>query len=168
MSWSRHLMIPGVLCLLASPAGLRAQAVTETIHLVITGGANAGTYDLSPTKGGCSAGLTGEDSFGVTFSINDPDPKKLESLGIVVPDVKAAAAKTDELEVIASFGPIMHRAAVYTIETRTDVSEKQEGSGTVTVADHGTTATVTFSGQTAAGVKMQGTVECKGVYRNPG
>jgi hypothetical protein len=43
--------------------------------------------------------------------------------------------------------------------------EKKSGSGTVTINDKGATALVTFDATTAAGVRLQGTIDCKSVMR---
>jgi hypothetical protein len=136
----------------------------ETIHVVITGGANAGTYDGSNDRGGCSAGLTGKGSWGNQYSlVKENNPKVLNSVQLIVPDAKAAAAGTRDFFLNVAFGRITARVAEYKIETE----KKGGGSGTVTVADHGSTAIVTFDGTTAAGVRLQGTIDCKSVLRAP-
>jgi hypothetical protein len=56
-----------VLVMLAAPAAFGQ--VKETVHVVITGGAHAGTYDGSTDRGGCSAGMTGKGSFGNQYSL---------------------------------------------------------------------------------------------------
>jgi len=66
-----------MLLILTAPA-LYAADVKETIHVVITGGANAGTYDGSTDRGGCSAGLTGKGSWGNQYSlVKENNPKVL-------------------------------------------------------------------------------------------
>ena len=138
-----------------------AGPVKETVHVVIANGPNAGTYDGETDRGGCSAGLTGAGSFGNQFSLpKEKDPKKFNSLQLIVPNAKAAASGTHDFELHVGFGPIMNRSAEYVI-----VTKKGQGSGTVTVADHGPTAMVTFEGTTAAGVKLHGTIDCKSVLR---
>ncbi len=145
--------------LLLTPALLAE--TKENVHLVITGGPNAGTYDGTTDKGGCSAGLTGKGSFGNQFSLpKEKDPKKLNSVQLVVPDAKAAASGTHAFTLIVGFGPIIHRAAEYKVET-----DKKSGSGTVTVHDKGTAAEVLFDAKTAGGVTLKGTIDCKSVIR---
>lgn len=167
MSRSRRLSLVLVSSLILSPPMLAAQVV-ETIHVVITGGANAGTYDANPTEGGCSYAVAAPDAWASSYRSDSPDPKKLSYVGLIIPDSDAAAHGTSEFYLSVGFGPVQHLSAEFTVQTRTDVSVKQEGSGTATVAAHGATATISFAGQTAAGAKLQGTVECKSVYRNPG
>ena len=151
-----------MLLILTAPA-LYAADVKETIHVVITGGANAGTYDGSTDRGGCSAGLTGKGSWGNQYSlVKENNPKVLNSLQLIVPDGTAAAKGTHDFFLNVAFGRITARVAEYKVET-----EKKSGSGTVTVADHGSTAIVTFDATTAAGVRLQGTIDCKSVLRAP-
>ena len=144
-----------------------ADAVVETVHVVITGGKNAGTWDASTERGGCSAGLTGAGSWGNQFSLTkEKDPAKFNSLQLIVPDAKKAASGSKEFLLIAAFGPLMQRSAEYTVETRS-AEPKKTGSGTVTVQDKGATALVSFNVTTAAGVKLEGTIDCKTVIRAP-
>src|ERR1700739_4414034 len=50
--------------LILTAAAVFAADVKETVHVVITGGPHAGTYDGTIDRGGCSAGMTGKDSGG--------------------------------------------------------------------------------------------------------
>jgi hypothetical protein len=156
----KRIMTFAAACLLFA-ATLSAAPVKETVHVVIDNGPNAGTYSGETDRGGCSAGLTGVGSFGNQFSLpKEKDPKKFNSLQLIVPNAKAAATGTHDFELHVGFGPILERSAEYEILTG-----KGKGSGTVTVADHGATAMVTFEGTTSAGVKMHGTIDCKSVLR---
>ena len=140
----------------------------ETVKVTITGGPNAGTHEASGTRGGCSAGMTGPGSFGNQLSNpKDTDKTKLNSVQLIVPDAKKAAGGSGEFFVMVAFGPLMARGAEYTIDTQ-PTSAKKRGSGKVTVQDGGKTATVTFSGTTAEGVKLEGRIDCRSVIRNAG
>ncbi len=157
---NRLLRSLAVLLILTAPA-LYAAEPTETIHVVITGGPHAGTYDGTTDRGGCSAGMTGKGSWGNQYSlVRENNPKLLNSLQLIVPDAKAAAAGTDDFYLNVAFGRITARVAEYKVET-----EKESGSGTVTVHDKGATAVVNFDATTAAGVHLQGTIDCKSVMR---
>jgi len=159
---NRLLRSLAVLLTLTAPA-LYAADVKETIHVVITGGPNAGTYDGSTDRGGCSAGLTGHGSWGNQYSlVKENNPKVLNSVQLIVPDAKSAAKGTHDFFLNVAFGRITARVAEYKVET-----EKKSGSGTVTVNDKGSTAIVTFDATTAAGVRLQGTIDCKSVQRAP-
>ncbi|HXA17936.1 MAG TPA: hypothetical protein VN380_13140 [Thermoanaerobaculia bacterium] len=157
---NRLLRSLAVLLILTAPA-LYAAEPKETIHVVITGGANAGTYDGTTDRGGCSAGMTGKGSWGNQYSlVKENNPKVLNSLQLIVPDAKAAAAGTPDFFLNVAFGRITARVAEYKVET-----EKKSGSGTVTIHDKGATAVVNFDATTAAGVHLVGTIDCKSVMR---
>jgi hypothetical protein len=148
------------LLVLAAPAAFAADT-KETIHVVITGGAHAGTYDGSTDRGGCSAGMTGKGSFGNQYSLpKENDPKVLNSIQIIVADAKAAASGTHDFFLNVAFGRIFKRVAEYKVEP-----EKKMGTGTVTVHDKGSTAVINFDAKTADGVHLVGTIDCKSVTR---
>lgn len=157
MTKTAHLLL---FLLVLAPA-LYAAGPVETVHVVIANGPNAGTYDGVTERGGCSAGLTGPGSFGNQFSLpKEKDPKKFNSLQLIVPNAKQAASGTHDFVLHVGFGPILNRSAEYKVDTA-----KHSGSGVVTVADHGSTATVTFNATTAQGVKISGSIDCKSVIR---
>lgn len=135
------------------------------IHLEVSGGANAGSYDVDMKGSGCSYGLAGEKAWGNQYSIDTTDPKQFSSLQLVVPDTKAAASGTSQFQMTVQFGPLFGSGgASYDVNTRTGSSGK--GSGTVTVQDQGKTGKVTFDAKTADGVGLKGTIDCQSVVRN--
>lgn len=140
---------------------LFAAETKETVHVVISNGPNAGIYDGSTNRGGCSAGMTGKGSWGVQYSlVKENNPKVLNSVQLNVPDAKAAASGTHDFFLSVGFGRITARVAEYKVDTA-----HRSGSGMVTVVDHGTTAIVTFDATTAEGVMLKGTINCKSVMR---
>ena len=143
----------------------RADAVVETVHFVVTGGPNAGTWDASSEKGGCSAGLTGPGSWGNQLSQpKEKDPAKFNSLQLIIPDAKKAASGSKEFFILFRFGPLIAKNTEYTIETR-PTEAKKKGSGVVTVDDKSATAKVSFNVTSAEGYKFEGTIDCKSVTR---
>jgi hypothetical protein len=158
----RPIVAMAVLALAASVAS--AQQVKETAHVVIKGGPNAGTYDASSERGGCSYGLSGPGSWGNQLSApRSSDPKAFNSLQLIVPDAKKAAAGTHEFLITFGFGPLLHRSAEYKVETR--AGQPATGSGVVTVHDQGATGSVDFDVTTKDGVNLKGLIECKSVLR---
>lgn len=148
----------------SADAGTTGGAANGRVHLEVTGGPHAGTYDAGMASGGCSYGLAGEGTWGNQYSIDTTDPKTFSSLQLVVPDAKAAAAGTKSFQLTAGFGPIFGQGATsYDVNTRSGSSKG--GSGTVTVEDHGTTGKVTFDARTADGVGLKGTIDCASVMR---
>lgn len=162
----RLVPLPIAVALVALASALPARAqVKETVHLVVTGGPNAGSWDATSERGGCSYGLAGAGTWGNQLSDpKDKDPKHFNSLQLIVPNAKAAAAGSHEFFLMVGFGPLLNRGAEYKVETRPSEA-KRSGSGTVTVVDQGTTGKVTFSATTAEGVKLEGTIDCKSVAR---
>ena len=137
--------------------------VKETVHLKVTGGPNAGSYEATTERGGCSVGLTTPGAWGNQLSDpKDKDPKHFNSLQLIIPNPKGM---TSAFSLLVGFGPIQKRSAEYKIETRT--GQKKDGTGVVSVVDRGETGLVTFSGTTAKGVKLEGTIECNSVMRAP-
>ena len=157
----RHELLAALLVAGTVPAA--ADEVREVVHLTVNGGPNAGKYETSTEKGGCTYGLAGPTAWG--NQISDPkqkDPKKLNSVQLIVPDTKKAAGGATEFLLIVRFGPLMGGNTSYTIDTR---PPKKSGSGTVTVEDHGATALVKIAATRADGVKFDGTIDCKTVMR---
>jgi hypothetical protein len=148
-----------------APVGpIAAQAVTESVHVVITGGPLAGSYEATETKGGCSTGANGPGSWGNAFSNSKAGEKEIGALSLIVPSAKAAAAGTKEFMVQLRLGSILGKNVAYDIETRPD-QRRPAGSGVVTVTDAGATAKVTIAAKTADGIGIQATIDCKSVTR---
>lgn len=150
----------------ASSASDAPGAAKGKIHLEVSGGANAGTYDVEMKDAGCSYGLAGEHAWGNQYSIDTTDPKQLSSLQLIVPDAKGAASGTSTFQMTVQFGPLFGSGGhSYDVNTRPDAS-KQQGSGTVTVQDQGSTGKVTFDAKSGDGVGLKGTIDCQSVVRN--
>jgi hypothetical protein len=165
-SW--RVLAGGTLLASAVPFAAVAQDAKETVRVTVAGGKTPGSFEATGTRGGCSYGLSGPGSFGNQLSApGDKDPKKLNSLQLIVPDAKAAAAGTKTFYLKVGFGPLMNRTAEYEVDTRAE-AKPARGSGTVTVQDGGTTGKVTFSATTAEGVKLDGTIDCKSILRSGG
>ena len=138
--------------------------VNSTIRLVVTGGKHAGTYDAKATDGGCSYGYAEKGAWGNQYSIDPPDANTFSSLQLIVPNAAAAKGGTKEFLMTVMFGPLMGANTQYEIDTRAR-SDRNKGSGTLTVDDRGGEGRVTFAGQTADGVKLEGTIDCHKVMR---
>lgn len=138
----------------AAPLAFAAATATVTI----TGGPSAGKHTTSSDfEGACSNGATGRNSFGTQISNpKDKDPKKLNSVQVDVPD----KSKPTQFLVHVGFGPLIGRKENYVIDTL-----KKAGNGSIAIAESGSTAQVKFSGTTKEGVKLEGTIDCKGVLK---
>jgi hypothetical protein len=149
----------------ATATDASAGATMGKIHLDVTGGAHAGSYDADMKGSGCSYGLAGATAWGNQYSVDTTDPKQFSSLQLVVPDTKGAAGGTSQFQMTVQFGPLFGSGGTsYDVNTRTDASKKT-GSGTVTVQDQDKTGKVTFDAKTADGVGIKGTIDCQSVAR---
>lgn len=165
MSGGRLVLVLGAAMLGgAGAAQISAQAVTESVHVVIAGGPMAGTYDATETKGGCSTGANGPGSWGNAFSNVKAGPKEIGALSLIVPDAKAAAAGTRQFFLQLRLGSILQQNVSYMIETR-PAEKGLQGEGTVKVTDAGATGKVTIEGKTKDGIGLTATIDCKTVVR---
>ena len=151
----RPALLASMVMMSASAVTFAADKASATVN--ISGGPNAGKHEITVGRGGCSAGLTGKNSFGTQISgAKDPNPKKLDSVQLDLPD----RSKPNEFRMTVGFGSILNRGAEYTIDTRA-----KKGNGGLTLADNGSTASVKVSGTTAEGVKLDVAIDCKSVLR---
>jgi hypothetical protein len=165
MSWAQRLGGAAVAMVVGSIAApVSAQGVTESVHVVITGGPMAGTYDGTATKGGCSTGANGPGSWGNAFSNAKAGPKEIGALSLIVPDAKAAAGGSKQFFVQLRLGSILQQNVSYVIETRPGEKNPQ-GEGTVKVTDAGATGKVGIEGKTKDGVGVTATIDCKSITR---
>lgn len=86
---------------------VHADPVVETVHLVVTGGPNAGTWDGSEEKRRLLCRHDRPRFLGNQFSLpKEKDPAKFNSLQLIVPDAKKAASGTKNL-ILFRFGPLI-------------------------------------------------------------
>jgi hypothetical protein len=136
-----------------------------TIHLVITGGAHAGTYDAKSSDITCTYGFAGPGSWGNQYSVMGKKPTEFSSLQLIVPDTKDAADGTDEMLMTVGFGELFKPGYTeHVIDTRKDASTKK-GNGTITVDDRKTGGKVTFKGKAEDGAALDGTIDCHQMMR---
>lgn len=152
----------------AAPSG--GQPAT-TIHLVVGGGAHAGSYDVTSADITCSYGYAGPGSWGNQYSVTDKGPDEFSSLQLIVPDTRDAADGTGTFLLTAGFGSLMEPGySEHTIDTGGTLGggssdREHKGSGTITVDDRGQSGRVTFSGTTEDDVTLEGTIECHRLLR---
>jgi hypothetical protein len=139
--------------------------IATTIHLVVSGGPHAGTYDAQSGEITCTYGFAGPGSWGNQYSVAGKKGNEFSSLQLIVPDTKDAADGSDKFLLTAGFGePMKPGSAEYTINTGGG-DQNKAGSGVVTVDDKGKSGTVTFKGQTKDGVTLEGTIDCRQMMR---
>ena len=149
---------------------LRAQA---TAHITLTGGPQAGSYEMSgsPVCDTYDSG-TEDHGFGAEFVADPPHgwrhgPPYLSHLWISTPRMRNPKPEA------VSFGVTFNKWGtpvteinykVYTIppalDNNPELGRKQAGKGQATVRRAGNRLSATFSGETQDGVRMEGSVEC--------
>jgi len=145
-----------------------------TIHLVVSGGPHAGTYDAKSENITCTYGFAGKGSWGNQYSVQGKPANEFSSLQLIVPDTKDAADGTDKFLITAGFGDLLKPSwSEHTINTGASLgggsdNVKKEGSGTITVDDKGKTGKVTFKGKTKDNVGLEGTIDCHQLMRSEG
>ena len=154
----------------ASAAPGPGGATGDVVSVVISGGADAGTYTGSEEPN-CSYGLIGPEGWGVQYSIADASAGTLSSLQLIA----AAAGNEDDedamfqgtafkMTVTIADGTIA--GATYDVTVVSDASgSESEGTGSASVDDAGSTATIRATGTTIDGVKIDATVNCPSVLR---
>ncbi len=112
-------------------------------------------YEAQSSETTCSTGATSGNSFGNQYS-DAAKQEGLSSLQLIVDDVAAAKAGTSEFTLTITIGPL-GEGTDYTVAPGTG-----EGDGTLTL-DYGggSTASATFSGTTADGASVNGTLQCR-------
>ena len=88
--------------LLFATCGQVAFAQNTKMHVVMKGGKNAGTYDVSSVETTCSCNIVEGIAFGNQYSAKDGP--SVTSLQLIVPDRKKAIAGTDVFYVKVAFG----------------------------------------------------------------
>ncbi|HWH23910.1 MAG TPA: hypothetical protein VNW68_03340 [Candidatus Limnocylindria bacterium] len=127
------------------------------VDLVLTGGADAGSYSGVAEDGGCSRGATGENSFGLQYSSVEPGVE-FSSLQLIVGDAAAAAAGgTDDFSAMVTIGPLFEG-------TNYEIDPSRGGSGELRIDDQDRTAVVHISGTTADGVGVEATIRCNSIF----
>jgi len=124
-------------------------------ELTVDSGSRAGDYSATLLNAGCSSDFIGPDTFAVASD-------QVEATGgfmgpqLTIYEASAAAGGTDNFV----FGaPFDNYAETLELVPQTD----GRGTGTVTLDDRGSTATITIEGTTSDGIALSATIECHSV-----
>jgi hypothetical protein len=151
---------------------LRAQ--TPKAHITLTGGPQAGSYDMvgSPVCDTYDSGAE-DHGFGAEFVADPPHgwrkgPPYLSHLWLSTPSMRNPKPEALSLGVTFSkWGTPTTEIdyKVFTIPPALDhnpgLGRKQTGRGHATVHRTSDKLSATFSGETADGIRMEGSVECR-------
>ena len=151
--------LPAVLLVLGAQ---RIEAQESSLRLTIAGGPHAGTYELA--HGQCDA-LEGSiiSMFTPQLSGQDAGRNGLESIEVYT---TPGNGKPDGWAVTADFRAKSGKRVVYEIyamppeQQGPGPKDPMKGRGTVTIKQGADGTGAAFRGQTADGVKMEGSVKC--------
>jgi hypothetical protein len=154
-TWSFFLLLA-----LLHPA--LGQATGATVKVTIAGGPNAGTYTLQSPQPCVIEPQQGERPRTLKAAVGEPakvaNPKTLGNAIFEIP--LAAKYPSPLVDIDLMFGEPTRVAADYYVTT---LGDEKMGTGTVTVAERGATATLNFQAQTDKGVKFEGVLECHSI-----
>lgn len=135
----------------------------SVIKVVITGGSNAGTYNLTSAETTCSRNATGSNSFGNQYSTKAA--QGLTSVQLIISDAKkAAAGGTADCYLSVRFGKLIGGTEYEFGKLPASLNGADAGGkGRAILSGSGSTTTSTIEGTTKAGVKLQVTIQCRSV-----
>jgi hypothetical protein len=141
-------------------AGALTQAQPETIISVqLTGGDNAGTYEVTQEDSSCLYGTSNGDDWRTLYSSDTAGDRTLSTVLLVIPNTTAAAGGSTDFFFSAGLNEYEGEAYLeYILDP-----PNSNGTGTVTVQKDGSQATLNVTGQTSAGVEVNATITCNNV-----
>ena len=161
-----------LLGLVAAPALPQSAALGSTASVSVGSGPHAGTYKFAPTSP-CVIATFGDKPLGISVVLSSEN----SSLSIDMPNI--AEKHANELQVVLvvadkKAGASMKGTAstTYEIDTRPDAVlepfQKAErankgitGKAKTTLMNQGSNTLLSFTGETATGVKIEGEVTCR-------
>ena len=151
----------------------RLEAQMSKATFTLTGGPQAGSYEMNNASICETFGSGTEDhGFGADFLADPPHgwrkgPPYLSELSLRTPRLRNSKPDAVALRVTFTKWGTPETEIVYQVFTippaldpTPELGRKQTGKGRATVARAGGTFSATFSGETADGVRMEGTLEC--------
>lgn len=135
----------------------------SVIKVVVTGGANAGIYNMTAAETTCSRNATGANSFGNQYSTREA--KGLTSVQLTINDAqKAASGGTPDCYLSIRFGKLIGGTKYeFGKLPKSFGGEDAGGKGMASLSGSGNSTTSTIEGTTKAGVKIQVTIKCLSV-----
>jgi hypothetical protein len=161
-----------VVALVAAPASLPQDSLGSSATVTLASGPHKGKYAFAPTEA-CVLAAFGDKPLGLSVVMNAKD----SSLSIDVPNLDEKHASEIQIVLVVADvtqGGRAKASTTYEIDTRPDASlepfQRAEranrgmtGKATTTLMTQGTNTLLSFSGETAMGVKITGEVTCRRV-----
>ncbi|HET9454294.1 MAG TPA: hypothetical protein VFO66_08430 [Gemmatimonadaceae bacterium] len=139
-------------------AGIGIGSATS-MRVTLTGGPKPGTYEKSSDEPTCTVGWASEGAWGNAASDLE-DKSGLIGIDLIVPKPEAAKGGTSEFMLTVYLDDRLDPANQFTVDP-----PNGKGTGTVTIEDRGSTATVTARGKTPEGVEVDARIECRQILR---
>jgi hypothetical protein len=150
------------LLLLALLGSGLSQTKGASVKVTIAGGPNSGTYTLQSPVPCVIESQQGQRPRTLKVAVGEAakvaNPKTLGSAIFEIP--LAAKYPSPLIDIDLIFGEPDKVAADYYVTT---LEDPKMGSGTVTVAERGATATLNFQAQTDTGIRFEGVLECHAI-----
>jgi len=164
-----NLLLGSLSVILTALASVPATTATVTV----TGGPHAGKYSLdaeAPCEIESHDAPKPKHSF--TAMLGAPgnngssikDPKVMTVLSLIVPDADHASGNSQFLSEMTFGDPPLH-GTHYAVDTRPG-GKNGGGSGSLTIAPHGTQAVVNLDVKTADGVQFKAVIQCLRLLRD--
>ena len=155
---ARAAALAAVLTLVSTmQAAAQSNTQSSTIRVTIASGPHAGTYEMAEECEQQSNGYPAVNIMAFTTGVQPPKTPHLMQFFLA-----SAKGKPDGFVVSVQFHGKDGRYDIYAIPRELSPSAPlPSGKGTVTVKQTATGKTMSFRGQTKAGVKMEGTVVCR-------
>lgn len=172
MRKSSWLLLLAVAALAAAPAALPQSSIGSSASVTLGSGPHKGKYAFAPTEA-CVLAAFSDKPLGLGVVMNARD----SSLSIDVPNLDEKHA--NEIQIVLVVAEVtqsgLPRASTtYEIDTRPDSSldsnkraeranKGMTGKATTTLMTQGANTLLSFSGETAKGIKLSGEVTCRKV-----
>lgn len=145
----------------ASPAGSGDAGAgnATSMRVVLTGGPKPGTYEKSSDEPTCTVGYASEGAWGNAAG-DIEDKSGLVGIDLIVPNPQAAKGGTSEFMALVYLDDRLDPKNQFIVDPKNG-----KGTGTVTIDDRGSTATVTVRGRTPEGVGVDARIECRQIMR---
>jgi hypothetical protein len=176
MTMNTRVICAAAAMLMAAPALPQSTAATtgSSASITLHSGPHKGKYDFAPTEA-CVLAAFGKKPLGLSVVMSSPE----SSLSIDVPNLDEKHASEIQIVFIvaeknpgaSAKGPT---STTYEIDTRPDAALEElqraerarrgvTGKATTTLMTQGNATLLSFSGETAQGVRMDGEVTCRKV-----
>jgi len=162
----------GAMCALLASAALPQAGTGSSASISVSTGPHAGKYAFAPTEA-CAIAAFGDQPLGLSVVLSSDN----SSLSLDMPNLDEKHAHEIQIVLVVAdqrAGAKGMSSTTYEIDTRPDSALKpyqkaerankgKTGKATTTLMTQGNNVLLSFNGETASGVKLQGEVTCRKV-----